>query len=175
VLLGMWLPNGLIVGAEAMYIPYAGAAASALFIAAALGMLCGDLVVGRWVPGSWRVRLPNRLHLLLAAPHLLFLVHPPVWLAVVAVAVASFGYAGTLGLRQRLVTEAGEELCGQALGLDSNGRMTMQAVAASLVGLVAEVTGPAGAMAVAAAGSLAVTTVLWPALRGPAIEERIAR
>jgi hypothetical protein len=88
VLLGMWLPNGLIVGAEAMYIPYAGAAASALFIAAALGMLCGDLVVGRWVPGSWRVRLPNRLHLLLAAPHLLFLVHPPVWLAVAAVAVA---------------------------------------------------------------------------------------
>lgn len=173
VLLGMWLPNGLIVGAEAMYIPYAGAAASALFIAAALGMLCGDLVVGRWVPGSWRVRLPNRLHLLLAAPYLLFLVHPPVWLAVAAVAVASFGYAGTLGLQQRLVTEAGEELRGQALGLDSNGRMTMQAVAASLVGLVAEVTGPAGAMAVAAAGSLAVTMVLWPALRGPAIEERI--
>jgi hypothetical protein len=120
VLLGMWLPNGLIVGAEAMYVPYAGAAASALFIAAALGMLCGDLVVGRWVPGSRRVRLPNRLHLLLAAPYLLFLVHPPVWLAVAAVALASFGYAGTLGLQQRLVTEVGQDLRGQALGLDSN-------------------------------------------------------
>jgi hypothetical protein len=72
------------------------------------------------------------------------------------------------------VVVAGEEWRGQALGLDSNGRMTMQAVAASLIGLVAEVTGPAGAIAVAAAGSLAVTLVLWPALRGPVIEERIA-
>jgi len=173
LLLGMWLPNGLIVGAEAMYVPYAAAAASALFVAAAFGMLCGDAVVGRWVPGPRRIRLPNRLHLLLAAPYLLFLVHPPVWLAVAAVALASFGYAGTLGLQQRLVTEIDEELRGQALGLDSSGRMTMQAVAASLVGLVAEVTGPAGAMAVAAAGSLAVTVALWPALRGPAIEEKI--
>ncbi len=167
VLLGMWLPNGLIVGAEAMYVPYAAAAASALFIAAALGMLCGDLVVGRWVPDAWRVRLPNRLHLLLAAPYLLFLAHPPVWLATGAVAVASFGYAGTLGLQQRLITEVGDNLRGQALGLDSNGRMTMQAVAASLVGLVAEVTGAAGAMAVAAVASLGVTIVLWPALQGP--------
>src|SRR6185369_15194059 len=116
VLLGLWLPNGLIVGAEAMYVPYAGPTASLLFIAAALGMLFGDLVVGRWVPAAWRVRLTNRLHVLLAVPYLAFVLHPPVGLGAVAVAVASFGFAGTLGLQQRLVTDVPEELRGQALG-----------------------------------------------------------
>src|SRR5689334_21133613 len=93
-----WLPNGLIIGTQAMYVPYAGPAASALFIAAELGMLFCDLVVGRWVPAPLRVRLTNRLHLLLAVPYLAFALHPPVWLGAAAVAVASFGFAGTLGL-----------------------------------------------------------------------------
>ena len=49
LLLGAWLPNGLIVGAEAMFVPFAGGAAAALFVAAAVGMLAGDVIVGRWV------------------------------------------------------------------------------------------------------------------------------
>jgi hypothetical protein len=162
VLLGSWLPNGLIVGAEAMYVPYAGAAASVLFIAAALGMLFGDLIVGRWVRSAQRVRLTNWLHLLLAVPYLGFVLHPPVWLI-----------AGTLGLQQRLVDEAPERLRAHALGLDSSGRMTMQAVAATVVGSVAQGLGVPVAMTIAAVASLIVTAFLWPALRSPALRRRV--
>ena len=46
--LALWVPNGLIVGCEALFIPYAPRRASLLFIAAAAGMLAGDTVMGRW-------------------------------------------------------------------------------------------------------------------------------
>jgi MFS family permease len=165
LLMAAWLPNGLVVGAEAMYVPYAGAAAGVLFVAAAAGMLTGDLVIGRWVPPRARERLVNPLHTLLAAPYLLFVVTPAVWLGAVAVFVASVGFAGTLGVQQRLVAVVPGALRGQALGLDGSGRMTFQAVGASLVGAVAEATGAPLAMTVAALASLLVTALLWPALR----------
>src|SRR5690606_8154364 len=43
----MWVPNGLVVGCEALFIPYAGYAAGYLFAAGAVGMLTGDVVIGR--------------------------------------------------------------------------------------------------------------------------------
>ena len=165
LLLGAWLPNGLIVGAEAMFVPYAGGAAAALFVAAAVGMLTGDVIVGRWVSPERRARQVNAMHALLAAPYLVFLFTPDVWVGAVAVAIASFGYSGTLGLQQRLVDAVPEERRGQALGLDNSGRMTFQAVGASVVGTLAEVTGAPVAMTLAALASLLVTAALWPALR----------
>jgi hypothetical protein len=168
MLLGLWLPGGLIVGAEAMYVPYAAGRAGVLFIAAAFGMLAGDVVIGRWVRPEARARIVNWLHALLAVPYLLFFLHPPMWAGVAAVAVASFGFAGSLGLQQRLIEVVPERLRGHALGLDGSGRMSMQAVGASLVGAVAEVTGAGAAMTIAGLGSLAVTAMLWRALRiGP--------
>jgi predicted MFS family arabinose efflux permease len=82
-----------------------------------------------------------------------------------AVFVASFGYAGTLGLQQRLVEITPDDLRGQALGLDGSGRMTFQAVGAGATGSVAEATGAATAMTVAALASLAVTALLRRRLR----------
>jgi predicted MFS family arabinose efflux permease len=121
--------------------------------------------VGRWVSADRRARQVNAMHALLAVPYLIFFLSPNVWVGAVAVAVASFGYSGTLGLQQRLVDAVPEERRGQALGLDNSGRMTFQAVGASVVGTVAEVTGAPTAMTLAAVGSLAVTALLWPALR----------
>jgi predicted MFS family arabinose efflux permease len=162
---GSWLPNGLIVGAEAMFVPYAGDAGAVLFVAAALGMLVGDLVVGRWVSADRRARQVNAMHALLAAPYLIFFLSPNVWVGAVAVAVASFGYSGTLGLQQRLVDAVPEERRGQALGLDGSGRMTFQALGASFIGALAELTGAPVAMTLAAVASLLVTAAFWPALR----------
>ncbi|GAA1875677.1 hypothetical protein [Asanoa iriomotensis] len=168
VLIASWVPNGLIVGAEAMYVPYAGDWAAALFVAAAAGMLAGDLAVGRFVPVPVLDRFITPLQALLAVPYLLFFLHPGLAVGAAAVFVASFGYAGTLGLQQRLVDWAPESLRGQALGLDGSGRMTFQAVGATAVGGVAEATGPAIAMTVAALASLAVTASLRSRLRAGA-------
>ncbi len=165
LLVGSWLPNGLIVGAEAMFVPYAGDAGAVLFVAAALGMLVGDVIVGRWVSADRRARQVNAMHALLAAPYLVFFLSPNVWVGAVAVAVASFGYSGTLGLQQRLVDAVPEERRGQALGLDGSGRMTFQALGASFIGTLAELTGAPVAMTLAAVASLLVTAALWPALR----------
>ncbi|MDG4823469.1 hypothetical protein O7635_16550 [Asanoa sp. WMMD1127] len=165
ILLASWVPNGLIVGAEAMYVPYAGDLAAVLFVAAAAGMLAGDLVIGRFMPAAVLDRFITPLQALLAVPYLVFFLHPGPVVGSVAVFVASFGYAGTLGLQQRLVDRTPDNLRGQALGLDSSGRMTFQAVGASAVDVVAEATGAAIAMTVAGLASLAVTALLRPQLR----------
>ncbi|WP_191837482.1 MFS transporter [Catellatospora chokoriensis] len=165
LLLALWLPNGIIVGAEAMYVPYAGSSAGILFIAAALGMLAGDVVVGRWVSPGRLDRLITPLQTLLAVPYLIFVFHPGTWLAAGAVAVASFGFAAALGLQRRLLDAMPEQLRGQGLGLDSSGRMTSQAIGAFAVGSLAEAFGPAAAMTGAAVGSLLIVALLWRPLR----------
>ncbi|TLP56210.1 MFS transporter [Microbispora triticiradicis] len=177
LLLAHWLPNGLVVGAEALYVPYAGDMAGALFVAAGAGMLLGDVVVGRLTP-ELRGRLILPLSLLLAVPYLAFLVIPPGPGALVAVAVASFGFGSTLGVQERLVVAMPERLCGQGLGLAMSGMMTMQAVAASLTGTAAELTSTGTAMALAGAGSLVLTLALiahvgprWRAARGGAVPD----
>jgi hypothetical protein len=160
-----WVPNGLIVGAEAMYVPYAGDAAGVLFVSGAAGMLLGDLVVGRWTPAPARERWAGPLQALLAVPYLLFFLHPGLPVAAVAVFVASIGYAGTLGLQQRLVDVVPSRLTGQAIGLEASGRMTWQAIGAAVIGTIAEGSGAALAMTFAAGLSLLVTALLWRPLR----------
>jgi MFS family permease len=165
LLLAMWVPNGLIIGAEALYIPYAGKGAGAMFVAAACGMLIGDVVIGRWVAASTRVRLITPLRVLLALPYLAFSLHPELWAASAIVLVASFGFSGSLGLQDRFVTAVPESIRGQALGLAGTGMTTAQAVAALLTGMLADVLSPGSTMAIAAITSLAVTVMLIPGLR----------
>ncbi|MEU5645424.1 MFS transporter [Streptomyces milbemycinicus] len=165
VYLALWVPNGLIVGCESLFVPYAPRNAGLLLACAALGMLIGDTVTGRFVPPRWRERLGAPLRLLLAAPYLVFALHPALPLAVVAVTLASVGYAASLLLQERLMALTPEELSGHALGLHSSGMLTMQGVGAALAGAVAQHTSPATAMAVMAAASVAVTLALAPGLR----------
>ena len=73
IYLALWVPNGLIVGCESLFVPYAPEHAGLLFAFAALGMLAGDTVAGRFVPQRWRDRLGAPLRLLLAVPYLVFL------------------------------------------------------------------------------------------------------
>ena len=164
VYLAMWVPNGLIVGCEALFVPYAPRSAGALFVAAAIGMLAGDTALGRFVPTTWRRRLISPLRLLLAVPYLLFAVHPPTPIAVVAVCVASVGYGASLLLQDRLIALTPEHLRGHALGLHSSGMLTMQAVGATTAGFVAEHVSPASAMTILALASVVTTVTLTPRL-----------
>ncbi|MEU5536449.1 MFS transporter [Streptomyces sp. NPDC020362] len=176
--LGLWLPNGLVVGCESLYVSYAPDAAGTLFACAALGMLAGDVTVGRLVPASVRPRLATPLLLLLATPYLLFCAHPPVPVAAVCVTVASAGFGASLVQQERLMSLTPDELAGHALGLHSAGMLTLQGVSAALAGSLAQLTSPSAAMAVMAVGSLAVTGSLVTAGRrspAAAVPERSSR
>jgi MFS family permease len=170
VYLALWVPNGLVVGCEALIVPYAGEGAGFLFAATAVGMLAGDVLMGRVVPPVWRDRLVEPARLLLALPWLAFPLQPSLSVACALAAVASVGYCASLPLQERLVTWTAADIRGQVLGLHSLGMMSMQGVGALLAGAVATMLGAdaraAGlAIGVMAGASLLVTISLVPGLR----------
>ena len=167
VYLALWVPNGLVVGCESLFVSYAPDDAWLLFTAAALGMLTGDTVTGRFMTDRWRDRLAAPLRLLLAVPFLIFAWQPPLAVAAVAAAVASVGYSATLLLQRRLLALTPDELSGHALGLQSAGMLAMQGVGAAIAGGVAQYTSPAAAMTVMAMASVVVTVALASGLRTP--------
>ncbi|WP_372343218.1 MFS transporter [Streptomyces sp. KL116D] len=179
VYLALWVPNGLIVGCEALFLPYDPRHAGLLLAAAALGMLAGDTLTGRFLPPRWRPRLGAPLRLLLAAPYLVFAVDPALPTAVIAVTLASVGYSASLLLQERLVALTPDDLGGHALGLHTAGMLTTQGVGALLAGALAQLWSPATAMTLLAAVSVGVTLALGRGLRAggtaPAPADRAGR
>jgi MFS family permease len=165
----MWLPNGLIVGCEALFVAYTPASAGVLFVAAALGMLTGDLLAGRFVPANWRPRLITPFQVLLALPFLAFVLRPPTAVAVALVAIGAIGYGGSLLLQDRLLAQTSDSVRGQALGLHSSGLLAGQALGATFAGAVAQHLAVGTAMTVMAVLSLTVSAVLLRPLNKPAL------
>lgn len=171
--LGLWIPNGLVVGCDSLYVSYAPEAAGALFASGALGMFVGDVWVGRFVGPARRAGLATPLLLLLATPYLLFAFQPPVAVAAVAVCLSNVGFAASLVQQERLMSLTPDDMAGHALGLRSAGMLTMQGVAAAVAGTVAQLTSPAVGMTVMAGASVVVTVGLAVAgqreERGPGV------
>jgi hypothetical protein len=166
LLLAQWLPGALVVGGEGVIVPYAtslGAEsiAGVLFMAAALGMLSGDLVVGRFVGPTRRERLSRWLALLLGVPLLVFVLRPGLPAAAALFAASTFGFAYHLGLARRFLAAVPEQARGQAFGLLTTGIMTMQGLAAASAGGLGELLAPGVVIAVAGTGSLFATALLW--------------
>jgi hypothetical protein len=172
------VPNGLVVGCESLFIPFAGHRAGYLMAVTAAGMLAGDVLVGRVLPAQARTWLIEPLRFLLAAPYVLFLLHPPLPVTLALGFLASAGYAASLPLQERLLAHTGADVRGQVLGLYSTGLTAMQGVAAVLAGLLAQRLGgsPGAATAIGVFGcaSTAVTVALIPGLRRtrPAVPPR---
>ncbi|MFG3349855.1 MFS transporter [Streptomyces sp. NPDC048018] len=160
VYLALWVPNGLIVGCESLFVSYAPERAGLLFACAALGMLAGDIAIGGFVPARWRGRLAAPLQALLAAPYLVFVLDPGLPLALAAVAVSAVGYSASLLHQERLTALVPGGLSGHALGLHASGMLALQGLGAALAGGLAQLTSPRTAMALLAVASLAVTLVL---------------
>ncbi|MER8230962.1 MFS transporter [Streptomyces sp. NPDC094049] len=158
--LALWVPNGLIVGCESLFVPYDPGHAGLLFACGALGMLAGDTAVGRFVPARLRGRLRFPLQALLAAPFPLFVLDPPLPFALLAVTVSAVGYGASLLHQERLMALVPEELGGHALGLHSSGMLALQGLSAALAGTLAQYCSPRTGMAVLAVASLAVTCAL---------------
>ena len=170
--IALWVPNGLVVGCESLFVPYGNAASAGhgslagwLFASTAAGTMAGDLVIGRFVPPGWRDRIIEPLRLLLAVPYLLFFLTPPPAVAVPLGFLASAGYAASLPLQDRLIQNTDAAIQGQVLGLHMNGMMLWQAIGALIAGAVASFLPPAAAMGTMAAASTAVTLQLVPGLR----------
>jgi predicted MFS family arabinose efflux permease len=158
--LASWIPNGLIVGCEALFVPLAPDHAGTLLGAAALGMLVGDVVAGRLVPARLHAPAVVPLLVVLALPYLAFAAGPPLPVLAGLAFVASTGFGSTLFLQERLAAQTPMEQTGHALGLQSAGMLTMQGVAAALSGTIAQLTSPAIAIAAMAGASLIVTVGL---------------
>ena len=170
VYLALWVPNGLVVGCEALIVPFAGDGAGFLFAATAVGMLVGDVAMGRLVPPQWRDRLVEPARFLLAVPWLAFLFEPSLPVAGALAAVASVGYCASLPLQERLVVRTAPDIRGQVLGLHGLGMMAMQGIGALLAGAVATLLGSdthaaSLAIGVMATASVLVTVSLLPGLR----------
>lgn len=180
--LAMWVPNGLVVGCEALFVPYAhsaagqgfahGSAAGWLFASAAAGMMLGDLTIGRYAPTAVRDRLIEPLRLLLAVPYLALLLSPPPVVVALLAFAASVGYGASLPLQDRLLRHTDEESTGQALGLYSQGMMVWQALGAAIAGALATYLSPARAMGLVAVGSVAVTLMLVRGLQRSKLADR---
>lgn len=164
LLVALALPNGLIVGCEALFVPYAGNAAGLLLASVAGGMMAGDLVVGRFLSRRGRQLAGLWLRFVLAAPFLLFVAKPAVPVAAVLAAVGAAGYAASLSQQEQLVAITAPELRGQVLGAESALRMTLQGVCAILAGALGEIWSVPVAIALLAAASLLSSIILTPSL-----------
>ncbi|GAA1890057.1 MFS transporter [Asanoa iriomotensis] len=164
LLLLQWLPSAFVVGAEALMVAYASArgfptAAIGLLMAGSpLGMLLGQLVIGRLVPPDTRTRLVAPLVLLLGLPPVGFAFDPPLAVCAVLMVASGVGFAYSLGLQRAFVDAVPELARGQAFGLLSTGLMTLQGVGPAVFGALASLTAPR--WAVALAGVTTITTVL---------------
>jgi hypothetical protein len=164
LMIALCVPNGLVAGCEALFVPYAGGAVAPLFVAGALGMLAGDVAMGRVLSPVGRRRSTAWLRILLALPFVAFVWHPGVPLASVLAGIGCVGYAATLGQQELLVALTPAHLSGQVLGAESAARVTCQGLAAALAGTMAEVIEPGSTIALLALASLVVSVCLTPAL-----------
>jgi predicted MFS family arabinose efflux permease len=181
-LLGFWLPVSFLTGAESLSVAYTATRGYGTHFGAWLlatlpvGMLVGNLVVGRAVTPATRERLTFPLVVLVGLPLLPLAAPVPIWLVFPLVGVSAAGLAYELGLQRAFVDGVADDERGQALGLLSTGLMTGQGLGALLVGGLADRVGPGPAMA--AAGAVIVLTgilVLRPRRRGPDARARRRR
>ncbi|MEV0224569.1 MFS transporter [Streptomyces sp. NPDC050704] len=162
LLLAQWLPPMFVVGAESLIVPFASGqrmpdgSAGPLLACLPVGMLTGDLAVGRFVRPAVRERLVATLVVVLGLPLLGFALNPPWAVCAALLLVTGFGFAYALGLQRPFLDAVPEASRGQAFGLLSAGLMSVQGVGPVLFGTVAEFTDAGTAIALAGLATVCV-------------------
>ncbi|OKJ58782.1 MFS transporter [Streptomyces sp. CB02115] len=165
LMLAQWLPVALVAGAEGIIVAYAGERRFApgwyavLMGCLPVGMLVGDLLVGRFLRPPTRERLVVPLVALAGLPLIGFAAEPGVGVSSCLLLLSGLGYAYGLGLQRPFLDALPQEGQGQAFGLLGSGSMTLQGVGPVCLGAVAAVIGTGGAIALA--GGAAVLTAGW--------------
>lgn len=165
LMLAQWLPVALVAGAEGLIVAYAGERRFApgwyavLMGCLPVGMLVGDLLVGRFLRPPTRERLVVPLAALAGLPLTGFAAEPGVGVSSCLLLLSGLGYAYGLGLQRPFLDALPQDGQGQAFGLLGSGSMTLQGVGPVCSGAVAAVVGTGGAIALA--GGAAVLTAGW--------------
>ncbi|WP_435598744.1 MFS transporter [Streptomyces anulatus] len=165
LMLAQWLPVALVAGAEGIIVAYAGERRFApgwyavLMGCLPVGMLVGDLLVGRLLRPPTRERLVVPLVALAGLPLIGFAAEPGVGVSSCLLLLSGLGYAYGLGLQRPFLDALPQDGQGQAFGLLGSGSMTLQGVGPVCLGAVAAVVGTGGAIALA--GGAAVLTAGW--------------
>jgi predicted MFS family arabinose efflux permease len=171
LIVAQWLPAMFVTGAEALVIPYASErgfpAGSAGFLLACLpvGMLAGDVLVGRFAKPATRERLVAPLIALCGGPLLGLAFGLPLLAICGLLAATGCGFAFTLGLQRRFRDAVDVSVRGQAFGLVTTGLMTLQGIGPGLFGTLAQLLPTGTAMSVAGLASLATAWWAWMKLR----------
>ncbi|MFH8477113.1 hypothetical protein [Streptomyces sp. NPDC018000] len=165
LLFAQWLPSMFAAGAEGLIVAYAGShgfpsgSYAVLMACLPVGMLLGDLVVGRWLRPTARERMVVPLIALMGLPLIVFAGNPGRPLSAGLLLLAGCGFAYGLGLQREFLAALPEQSQGQAFGLLGSGNMTLQGLGPVCVGASAAVCGTGGSMALAGLGAL--LTAAW--------------
>ncbi|WP_137994653.1 MFS transporter [Streptomyces vilmorinianum] len=165
LMLAQWLPPAFVAGAEGLIVAYAGGRHFApgwyavLMGCLPVGMLVGDLLVGRLLRPPTRERLVVPLIALMGLPLVGFAAEPGVGVSSCLLLLCGFGFAYGLGLQRPFLDALPQKGQGQAFGLLGSGSMTLQGVGPACFGSVAAGIGTGGAIALAGGG--AALTAGW--------------
>ncbi|WP_406117950.1 MFS transporter [Streptomyces sp. NBC_00989] len=162
LMLAQWLPPAFVAGAEGLIVAYVGERHFApgwyavLMGCLPVGMLVGDLLVGRLLRPRARERLVVPLIALAGLPLIGFAAEPGVGVSSCLLLLCGFGFAYGLGLQRPFLDALPHDGQGQAFGLLGSGSMTLQGVGPVCLGSVAASMGTGGAIALAG-GAVALT------------------
>jgi len=167
LLLVQWLPPSFVTGAEALLVPYAvergfpAGSAGTMLASVPVGMLAGNLAVGRLLRPAMRERLVAPFLVLFGAPLLVLAVPMPLAVVSGLLFVAGAGFSYALGVQRPFLESLDPAVRGQGFAVLTTGLMTLQGVGPLLIGLVAQYASVSTAMAVAGAGPILVGIVWW--------------
>lgn len=173
LLLAQWLPAWFVTGAESLIVSYVGhsgrpaATAGVLLVAVPVGMLAGDLVVGRLLRPSARERASLPLAVAMGVPLIGFAVALPTSVGFALLLLVGAGFGFELGLQRRFAEALPDHAQAQGFGLLSTGLMGGQGLAPIAAGGLAAALGSGVTIAVAGAATVVCMTLLRAALAGP--------
>jgi predicted MFS family arabinose efflux permease len=163
--LAQWLPAASVAGVEGLLIAYAGqrqfAAGTYALLMACLpvGMLLGDLAIGRLLRPRTREWLVAPLIAVMGLPLLAFAANPGALISAAILLLAGTGFAYGLGLQRAFLDSLPSGTQGQAFGLLHSGTMTLQGLGPACFGAISAAAGTT--LAMAAAGAATLLTACW--------------
>ncbi|MDX5564978.1 MFS transporter [Streptomyces sp. ID05-04B] len=165
------LPAAYLAAAGSLLIPYSAhrgfspQQTGVLLAATSVGMLIGDVVIGRAFAPATRERLVLPLLLVMGTPSLTLALDLPYPAVAAAYVVTGTGSAYLLGLQRRFLEAVPAELQGQGFALLNTTTMSIQGVGPLVFGVFAEFLPVGVAIALTGVGSVATTLLLREAAR----------
>ncbi|WP_214107990.1 MFS transporter [Acrocarpospora catenulata] len=159
------LPAAYLAAAGSLLIPYSAQRAFSptetglLLAATSVGMLVGDIVVGRAFAPAARERLVLPLLLVMGTPPIALILDLPHPAIAAVYVITGVGSAYLLGLQRRFLEAVPSDLQGQGFALLNTTTMTIQGIGPLVFGVFAEFL-PVG-LAIALTGVSSVITTLF--------------